>query len=233
MMHHAQFRRHAHSYDRYSLIQERVASALVSKINGPFDSIVDLGCGSGGFLKSYERSFIAYYAIDIAPEMLTLHPDDERVVKMVGDFNDASLFETLQGLDFDLLVSSSALQWSKNLDWTLERMAGLGRPVAMTIFTSETFAAIRNITGTPSPIRSREETIETIGKHFDAEIDVLTYRLYFRNPLSMLRYIKHSGVSGGRQVLGYKETKKILSDYPHAYLEFEVVRALSKKICNK
>ncbi len=230
MTHHTQFRRHAHNYARYSLIQARVAKALASKIGVSANTVVDLGCGSGGFFRTYEQPFTTYYAIDIAPEMLACHPEEERVVKMIGDFNDASLFETLETLDFDLLVSSSALQWCENLDWTLEKMAGLKRPAALTLFTSATFASLREVTGTPSPIRSAEETIETISKHFDAQIDILKYELYFRDPLSMLRYIKRSGVSGGRQMLGYRETKKILTDYRHAYLEFEVVRAVSKEI---
>ena len=149
---------------------------------------------------------------------------------MVGDFNDASLFETLKKLDVDLVVSSSALQWSRNLDWTLRRIAALGAPVALTLFTSETFATMQEVASVPSPIRSREETVAALERHFDAHIDILKYRLYFRDPLSMLRYIKRSGVSGGEQRLGYRETKRILADYPLPYLEFEVVRAVSKEI---
>jgi len=39
----------------------------------------------------------------------------------------------------------------------------------------------------------------------------------------MLRYIKKSGVSGGRNLLTYKQTKKLMDEYPLNYLEFEVV----------
>ena len=39
----------------------------------------------------------------------------------------------------------------------------------------------------------------------------------------MFRYIKKSGVSGARKVLSYKESKKLLNEYPVNYLEFEVV----------
>ncbi|WP_201352148.1 methyltransferase [Hydrogenimonas urashimensis] len=230
---HKEFCRFAGSYGRYSLIQERVARFLASKIKNPYPVVVDLGCGTGGFFRAYEHSFTKYFAIDAAPEMLALHPCGKGVEKIIGNFNDPSLFETLGRLDFDLLVSSSALQWCDNLEWTLSRMARLNRPVAMAVFTSGTFATLHQIAGTSSPISSLEETTAAIAKHFDAKIDLLRYRIYFRDTLSMLRYIKRSGVSGGRGVLGYKETKKILSNYPLAYLEFEVVCAVSKEICRR
>ncbi|WP_456449480.1 methyltransferase [Hydrogenimonas sp.] len=227
---HKEFRRFAASYGRYNLIQARVARALVSKIDRPYPIVVDLGCGSGGLFQAYEQPFTKYWAIDAAPEMLALHPSDPRVEKMVGNFDDASLFETLETLDFDLLVSSSALQWSADLDWTLERISSLKRPAAMAIFTSGTFASLRRVTGTPSPIRSARETIDLLERHFDATIDILHYRLYFRDTLSMLRYIKRSGVSGGERHLPYGAIKRVIENYRLPYLEFEVVRAMTRAI---
>jgi malonyl-CoA O-methyltransferase len=39
----------------------------------------------------------------------------------------------------------------------------------------------------------------------------------------MFRYIKKSGVSGGKKRLGYKEMKALMKHYPLDYLEFEVL----------
>jgi malonyl-CoA O-methyltransferase len=39
----------------------------------------------------------------------------------------------------------------------------------------------------------------------------------------MLRYIKQSGVSGGKRQLSYKDIKNLLDNYPLDYLEFEVL----------
>ncbi|WP_457598167.1 methyltransferase domain-containing protein [Hydrogenimonas sp.] len=227
MQPHREFRRFAEHYGRYSLIQERVAKALVRRVHGAYDTILDLGSGSGALFRAYERPFMRYTAVDISPEMLALHPGGERVKKLVGDFNDPALFARLAGMEFDLLLSSSALQWSRDLEWSLSQIAALGRPVALTLFTSGTFASLRAVAGTPSPIRSAEETVETIRRHFDAKIDRLFYRLYFRDTLSMLRYIKRSGVSGGERLLGYRETKRLLRAYTLPYLEFEVVVAVA------
>ena len=227
MQPHREFRRFASDYGRYSLIQDRVAKALASKIEKPFEKIVDLGCGSGGFFRAYEHPFTRYCAVDLAPQMLSLHPGGEGVQKLEGDFDDPRLYSRLGEEDFDLLVSSSALQWSRDLDLALQHIAALGLPVALAIFTSGTFASLHSAAGTVSPIRSKDETVAAIERNFDAEIDILRYELYFSDRLSMLRYIKRSGVSGGRRQLTFAQTKKILQEYTLPYLEFEVVRAVT------
>ena len=227
MTHLRQFGRHARGYERFNLIQRRLARALAERIPPGYERIVDLGCGGGGFLQAYERTFTNYLAVDASAEMLGCHPRAEGVECMVGDFNDPSLFETLVKRDFDLLVSSSALQWAADLDWTLGRIAELKRPVALTIFTSGTFATLHEMAGIRSPIRSREETEAALRRRLDVEIDLLRYRLYFKSVRAMLSYIRRSGVSGGRNLLGYRQVKRLVESYPLPYLEFEALRALS------
>ncbi|WP_353661568.1 methyltransferase [Hydrogenimonas sp. SS33] len=226
-MHTTQFRRHARTYPRYNLIQKRVARALLEKIPRTYRRIVDLGCGNGVLYHAYERPFISYLAVDAAPEMVALHPSGPGVEKMVGDFNDPALFEALKKRRFDLLLSSSSLQWAADLEFTLASLASLQKPTALTLFTAGTFATLHRTAGVTSPIRSRVETVEALRRHIGGEIDILKYELYFRDTLSMLRYIKRSGVSGGERQLGYKETKRILETYPLSYLEFEVVRCIA------
>jgi malonyl-CoA O-methyltransferase len=38
----------------------------------------------------------------------------------------------------------------------------------------------------------------------------------------MFRYIKGSGVSGSRNLLSFKDMKRLMKEYPLNYLEFEV-----------
>ncbi len=230
MSHHREFGRYAPSYERYRLIQARVAASLASTIKKSYSHVVDLGCGSGGFFRAYERPFTKYFAIDLSPEMLALHPDGEGVEKWLGDFNDPSLYERLKKEPVDLVISASSLQWSEDLDATLASIASLEAPVALAIFTAGTFRTLHEIAGVPSPIRDARKTVAALRRHFDLQIDILKYELYFKDPLSMLRYIKRSGVSGGRRRLGVGALKKVMARYPHAYLEFEVVRAVSAGI---
>jgi malonyl-CoA O-methyltransferase len=51
----------------------------------------------------------------------------------------------------------------------------------------------------------------------------MQYKLEFDSVREMFRYIKRSGVSGNRNLLGFKEMKKLMNEYPLNYLEFEVV----------
>jgi malonyl-CoA O-methyltransferase len=59
---------------------------------------------------------------------------------------------------------------------------------------------------------------------------VVYYRLKFEDNLSKFRYIKNSGVSGGERKLSFKDTKRLIENYPHKYLEFEVMFVWGKSI---
>ena len=54
-------------------------------------------------------------------------------------------------------------------------------------------------------------------------MEVIRYSLSFDSVRDMFRYIKRSGVSGNRNVLTYKGTKRLMETYPLDYLEFEVL----------
>ena len=60
-------------------------------------------------------------------------------------------------------------------------------------------------------------------KYMDARFEVLHTTLEFDSVREMFRYIKRSGVSGGRRVLNYAQTKQLMEFYPLNYLEFEVL----------
>ncbi len=72
-------------------------------------------------------------------------------------------------------------------------------------------------------LRSADEIDKLQKKYFEAELEVVEYKLDFESTRNMFKYIKNSGVSGSRKVLNYKQTKKLMQDYPLNYLEFEVV----------
>ncbi len=222
------FDRHADMYERHNLMQRRVAAALAERVPPGCRRPVDLGCGSGTLYRALGRPFARYLAVDASEAMLARHPDGPAVRKMVGNFDESALFDTLRAEEIDAILSASALQWAKDLDWTLGRIAALGHPVALAIFTAGTFATLHVTAGTRPPIRTLEETKTLVEKHFDAETEVLRDTLTFPDTPAMLAYIRDSGVSGGRNLAGYRAVRKILRDYPLDYLEFEVLLAVGK-----
>ena len=217
------FSQNANAYERVNIIQKRVLEALVSRINDAPSHILDIGCGSGGLYKMLDWPVETFVGVDFAEGMLALHPKAENVTLMQCDFNDPSLFTNLSSYSFDRIVSASALQWADDLDGVLANIAALNTPVSLAIFTSHTFKTLYQTANLPPLLRSREETVALLEKHFDGKIDILEYTLAFPSVREMFRYMKQSGVGAGRNVLGYAEMKRLMETYPLDYLEYEIV----------
>jgi malonyl-CoA O-methyltransferase len=118
------------------------------------------------------------------------------------------------------------LQWCDNFNKTIYDIVHHSSDIALAIFTNNTFKTLHQIASIKSPIISQEQILDTLSsqkKVFDIEIK--EYRLSFESKKDIFRYIKKSGVSGGDKLLSYKETKRLIEEYPYDFLEFEVVFA--------
>lgn len=222
-----EFSRFAHEYDTYKVIQAEVAKALVEQLPpSHYTTIIDIGCGSGEVYKNlvkHDLSFDQLLALDSSPEMLKIHPSSEKIKKICADFNKPGTFENLSFSPGNLLLSSSALQWSKDLDFTLSEISKKASPAYFAIFTSNTFKTLHETAQITSPIYPEAVLRETIEKYYDAAFEVKKYKLHFESVREMFNYIKKSGVSGGEKQLTYKQTKELMKHYPLEYLEFEVL----------
>jgi malonyl-CoA O-methyltransferase len=163
--------------------------------------------------------------MDISSEMLALHPDTAKITRVRGDFNEPEVFGALSPSRYDLLLSASALQWSSDLDITLQALRPLSERCCFAVFTAGTFRTLHAHAGITSPIFNEDLLKEKLGKYFDAAFETVRYKLHFDTVYEMLRYIKESGTSGGERRLSYKQTKQLLDEYPLDYLEFEVLFA--------
>jgi len=230
-----EFSRFAHQYDEHNMIQAEVAKTLISKLPlQRYSTILDLGCGSGEVFKNLQKqhiSFDSFTAFDSAKSMLDIHPEVQNITKVCADFNNRIFLETLPGKDYDLLLSSSAIQWSKDLNFTLNALSSLSKTAYLAIFTSGTFKTLHQRANIKSPIYSAEELQKNILQHYDdVTFELHTYILHFDTVRDMFSYIKKSGVSSGEKKLSYKETKALMKSYPLDYLEFEVLFAEAKNL---
>ena len=218
----SEFSKYASHYGSYNIIQNKVVEKLVSHIRGEPKKILDLGCGRGAVCSTVSWKYEAFTGVDFAPGMLELHPASKNIECFNGNFNDKRLFEKLRENKYDYIVSASALQWADDLESVFKSIKKLDAPIALAIFTSNTFKTLNATASLESILRSAED-INTLQKnYFNAAFEVVNYRLEFESTREMFRYIKQSGVSGSRKVLDYKQTKKLMRDYPLNYLEFEV-----------
>ena len=223
-----EFSRFAHQYNAHNMIQAEVARALVAKLPlKVYNTILDLGCGSGEIFKNLQEqhvSFDSLTAFDSAQSMLDIHPSANKVTKVCANFNEQNFTKSLPESHYDLLLSSSALQWSQDLDSTLNALSSLSKRAYLSIFTSGTFKTLHQTANISSPIYTAQELQKIISKHYDdATFELHTYTLHFDSVKDMFSYIKKSGVSSGEKKLSYKETKALMKSYPLDYLEFEVL----------
>ncbi|WP_321779623.1 methyltransferase domain-containing protein [Sulfurimonas sp.] len=219
----SEFSKHATEYGSYNIIQKKVIKKLLKNVKGKPRNILDLGCGSGSLHDSLTWKYKHFTGVDFAAGMLELHPKAKNCECIYGDFNDKTLFENLSTYSYDYIFSASALQWADDLEMVFKNIKELNAPVALAIFTQNTFKTLSETASIKPLLRSVDAINKLQEKYFDASFEVVEYKLEFHSTREMFKYIKNSGVSGARKVLDYKQTKKLLNEYPLNYLEFEVV----------
>ncbi len=191
---------------------------------------MDLGCGTGDINKKIDWKYSKFIGVDSAQGMCEKHPKSELMSVVNKNFEDVDFQnEILRDAPFDLVISSSALQWADDIEELIKFSSKLSKNVAFAIFTCNTFADIYKLSGLKTFLPNANELVEKTKKYFDIEYEIKKYRLYFEDNLSKFRYIKKSGVSGGKRKLTVTQTKKLIKNYPHNYLEFEVLFMHNKK----
>ena len=221
-----EFSRFAAEYTIYNSIQRRVAERVVSRVEGRPARVVDIGCGTGAVYEQIDWVPDAFMALDFSAPMLAEHPDGVGVMKEEGDFNLPATFERVEAFEAEYVVSASALQWSTDLVATFQRIAALGCPASIGLFTANTFRTLHATAGIESPIHSRDSILEAASCLGACTVETVQYELTFDHTVDMLRYIKRSGVSGGDSRLSIAQVRKLIAEYPLDCLEFEVVYLL-------
>ncbi len=233
------FSKYANYYDDFSIIQKIATKACVNDVAGHISNskhkktkyiILDIGCGSGFVYKNIKKCVGAlgvefeFWAIDKSANMLKRHPKNSNVRLEQLSFDDVAFEEFLNKHKnkFDYILSSSSLQWSKNLSLIVEllKQTNPNAKLSFALFSSNTFKTIYTITKHKSPILSKDE----IYNEFEGfKIEQFNYNLEFAIKRDMFRYIKKSGVSSNANSLSYKQAKHLYKNYNINYLEFEVV----------
>lgn len=218
-----QFSKYAKEYNNFNIIQQIAAKALVRDIKNKPKRILEIGCGSGQVYKYITWEIEKYDAIDFSPSMCELHPRNSKIEINCFDFDSKEFQNFLKNREFDIILSSSAMQWSKDLEKLISILSNTTNEINAVLFTSNTFKSIQKITGNKSPILSLDEIKNAFSKSFNCEFEVHNYNLEFENKKYLFDYIKKSGVSGGSSNLDFKMAKKLYKEYNLNYLEFEVI----------
>lgn len=218
-----QFSKYAKQYNNHNIIQQIVAKSLVRELCTKPSRILELGCGSGQVFNHISWPIEFYKAIDFSPSMCELHPKAENIEVKCFDFDTQEFLDEIKDNNFDIVLSSSALQWSKDLSKIIKHLSLITKEINAVLFTSSTFKTIQTITQTKSPILDELSIKEAFLKYFECEFETIMYKLEFDNKKDLFDYIKKSGVSGGNSTLDFKNAKKLYKEYQLNYLEFEVI----------
>jgi malonyl-CoA O-methyltransferase len=216
-----QFTKYAKDYDDNNIIQRIVSKALVREVTDNPNTILELGCGSGQIFREISWKYKNYKAIDFSHKMCELHPKAENLVVKCFDFDSSSFLDEIKDDTYDLIISSSALQWSKKISFLLQNLIPKTKFFKAVLFTSNTFKEIYEITKQEKSILSLEEIEEAFGV-YNATFEVFNYKLYFESKKELFDYIKNSGVSGENK-LTFAQAKHLYKNYHLDYLSFEVV----------
>ncbi len=220
----SEFSKNANTYGSYNIIQKKVAQNLIGMVCENPKRILDLGSGAGEIYKQIDWNIKEFVAVDLSPRMCELHPKNKNIKIINQNYEESELYETLsKDKKFDYVLSSASLQWSVNLKKVVERFSEISNNCAVSIFCDGTFKTIYAKSKLKTFLPSYKEVINIFSQFYKINYKREFYKLYFDDNISKFRYIKRSGVSGGKRKLGYKETKKLIEAYPLDYLEFEVL----------
>jgi malonyl-CoA O-methyltransferase len=224
-----QFSKYAKSYNSYNIIQQLVAKSLVRELPCKPKRILELGCGSGQIFKYITWDVDVYHAIDASASMCALHPQGKNIKIECFDFDSDAFFNAIKNQKYDMVLSSSALQWSSNLPKIVDALSAVTSDIHAVLFTSNTFKTIQEISGKSSPILDESSIKKAFSTFFECTFETLNYKLEFDDKKELFDYIKKSGVSSSSS-LDFKEAKKLCKAYNLNYLEFEVIFVKAKKV---
>ena len=192
------FNKHYNVYEKYSLAQKQVAKNLLDYMgkSNIFDtkinSIFEIGCGTGIFTREYRKYFL--HSDLILNDLF----DVREFIKDI-DYN-IFIQENIEELDIpksDLVVSSSVFQWIKDKDSLIRNIAENTDNLCFSSYVSGNLIEIKNHFDISLDYLNIEEFKEILKKYFSSVKSYSeTIKLDFEAPMSVLKHLKYTGVTG-------------------------------------
>ena len=192
------FYKYYNEYENYSLAQKQVAKNLLDYMgksnifNTQINSIFEIGCGTGIFTREYRKYFL--HSDLILNDIF----DVREFIKDI-DYN-IFIQENIEELDIpksDLVVSSSVFQWIKDKDSLIRNIAENTDNLCFSSYVSGNLIEIKNHFDISLDYLNIEEFKEILKKYFSSVKSYSeTIKLDFKAPMSVLKHLKYTGVTG-------------------------------------
>ncbi|PAF47081.1 hypothetical protein BKH46_05010 [Helicobacter sp. 12S02634-8] len=218
------FSKSAHTYQAHALIQAQVAQKLLEALEiKSLGDVMDMGCGSGHIAILMQKMGIKverFWGVDISQKMLELHP---RVLDGMGEIClICEDFERFCFQQYDLMIGASSLQWARDIESLLARVAKSCKRAAFGIYTNKSLQQLHDFLGTDSPLWSQEHLREILERYFDGRIWIERMEQEFLRREDFLVHLKNSGLLGGG-VLSYKQAKYFATQVPFTKASYEIL----------
>lgn len=220
------FNKHYNVYEKYSLAQKQVAKNLLDYMgksnifNTQINSIFEIGCGTGIFTREYRKYFL--HSDLILNDIF----DVREFIKDI-DYN-IFIQENIEELDIpksDLVVSSSVFQWIKDKDSLIRNIAENTDNLCFSSYVSGNLIEIKNHFDISLDYLNIEEFKEILKKYFSSVKSYSeTIKLDFEDPMSVLKHLKYTGVTGFQ-----KTSISKIKTFKDNILTYEVAYFICKK----
>ena len=219
------FEANYNTYDLFATVQESICLQLNSKLEklqlAP-EKILEVGAGTGLLTKRLKQLYPTAKMVinDLSPmteEFISKYATGTEIFN-IGDAEQIDL-----GSGYDLVASSSAVQWFVDLKAFFQKTKAAmrsGGVLALSTFGNNNFTEIKQLTGSGLdyvPFTELKELIKSLGFEI---IDSVEYchTMYFDSPLEVLKHIKATGVNSlHRQVWTPGRLRRFVDDYKQIF----------------
>ena len=218
------FAKAGQSYVEHAVVQKQISAQLFEYLKAycpnTFDSVLEIGCGSGNLTHLFQThfQFDQLFLNDIYEDVDQHFSTIENIAWLIGDIEQLHLPQSL-----DAVISSSALQWMTDLPTLLHRIHDALKPNAyfgFSTFGSDNLTEIKQLTGQGLNYISLEFLKRQLEQqNFEVLfIEQEVKQIYFDHPKSVLQHLKATGVTATAK--SHRWTKQSLQKFYADYQQF-------------
>lgn len=181
-------------YNENALSQKKVAKTLMDLIDTTkfYDSILELGCGTGIFTKTY-YNVLNFNRLDLNDIFDTTHFFSN--IKYNHFY--ISNMEELDITNYALILSSSAFQWVENLENLIFKLSQNSSTLAFSIYSKGNLIEIFNHFKITLNYYSTNEIYNILNRYYKKIIfKEQEFKISFETPTLALKHLKNTGVTG-------------------------------------
>lgn len=218
------FAKAGQSYVEQAVVQKQISAQLFEYLKSycpkTFDSVLEIGCGSGNLTHlfqthfQFEQLFLNDLYADVEQHFSTI----ENIAWLIGDIEQLTLPQSL-----DAVISSSALQWMTDLPTLLHRIHDALKPkgyLGFSTFGENNLIEIKKLTRQGLNYYSIDVLKQKLEENgFEIVfIQEEQKHLYFDHPKSVLQHLKATGVTATAK--SHRWTKQSLQQFYSDYQQF-------------